>query len=108
MYVIRTEVLGQEHSFNFEKDGVMKEEAEAVVRHDVDLALEDNDSQRLAANRISSIKDNDKAKIDLIKSEFILDFCADSVNLLHLALLMVIRGLNLSIFNHCVLGNQLV
>ena len=36
-----------------------------------------------------------------------LDFLSDSINLLHLSLLIIIRGLNVSIFNHFFLGQQL-
>ena len=42
----------------------------------------------------------------MIKSEFILEFMADSLNLLHLSLLLFVRGFNLSIFNHFFLGQQ--
>lgn len=52
------------------------------------------------------MQDNDKAKIDLIQIEFILDFVADLLNLLHLSLLIFVRGFNLSIFNHFFLGQQ--
>lgn len=65
------------------------------------------DSQKAGApTKQLTMKDNDKAKIDLIKSEFLLDFLSDLVNLLHLSLLILIRGLNVSLFNHFFLGQQ--
>ena len=65
-----------------------------------------DEAQKSNSQQIT-MKDNDKAKIDLIKSEFVLDFMADMINLLHLSLLIIIRGLNVSIFNHFFLGQQL-
>lgn len=107
IYVLRTEFLGQHHTFNFEKVGGEAKPSLSEYAEQDDLAANGSDEgqkQDPGAKQLTTLKDNDKAKIDLIKSEFVLDFLSDSINLLHLSLLIIIRGLNVSIFNHFFLG----
>ena len=105
IYVLRSEFLGQHHTFNFEKNRDVKSSLEEFAEQDELVANGEEEGQKAGAiSKQLAVKDNDKAKIDLIKSEFLLDFLADLVNLLHLSLLIIIRGLNVSLFNHFFLG----
>lgn len=108
IYVFRTEFLGQEHVFNFEKNRGAGSSLQEFAEQDDLVASGQDESQKAGnAKQQLAVKDNDKAKIDLIKSEFVLDFMSDTITLLHLSLLIIIRGLNVSIFNHFFLGQQL-
>ena len=99
MYVFRTEALGHPHIFSFEMNKAANFNIHDYASGDYSGASEGKVTQQF-------VKDNDKAKIDLIKSEFILEFMADAINLLHLSLLFFVRGFNLSIFNHFFLGQH--
>ena len=70
--MLRSEFLGYHHTFNFEKNREGKSSLEEFAEQDDLVANGEEEGQRAGAMaKQLTVKDNDKAKIDLIKSGWV-------------------------------------
>ena len=56
------------------------------------------------SDKLDTSRDSDERKIKMIYFEFAMNMCINLVNSVHFLQLILIRGLNISVFTHFIIG----